>query len=106
MGTQAEPVDIGRLQSTLAQVRSDAGDVYRRSWVVVGHVDNNPMSVDVVQSDTSAEASLDGMRACFQDNQVMYGLLRLTTAFDLSTTVKFIYVHWCTIILFSLQDKF
>jgi len=48
MGTCAEPVDLARLQAALGNVRSDAGDVYRRSWVIVGHVDNNPLHIDVV----------------------------------------------------------
>jgi hypothetical protein len=48
MGTRAEPVDCSRLQDSLSNVRSDAGDVYRKSWAVVGHVDNNPQLIDVV----------------------------------------------------------
>lgn len=94
MGTRATPVDVASLQAGIAQVRSDAGDVYRRSWIIVGHVDNNPQSIDVWKADTSQDATLEGMRSHLRDDQVMYGLLRLTTAFDLSTTVKFIYIHW------------
>jgi hypothetical protein len=48
MGTRAEPVDRSRLQDSLSNVRSDAGDVYRKSWIVVGHVENNPQQIDVV----------------------------------------------------------
>ena len=96
MSTRAEPVDVGRLESSIALVRSDAGDIYRKSWVLVGHVDNNPLSIDVVaSSDTEGgEATLEAMCAALRADQVMYGLLRLTTAFDLSTTIKFIYIHW------------
>jgi len=48
MGTKAEPADRFRLQEALASVRNDAGDVYRKSWIIVGHVDNNPLLIDVV----------------------------------------------------------
>jgi hypothetical protein len=94
MGTKAEPVDLSRLQAALSAVRADTGDVYRKSWVIVGHVDNNPLLVDVLSQDTSSTATLQDMCRELKDDQVMYCLLRLTTTFDMSTTVKFIYVHW------------
>ena len=94
MGTTAEVVDLGRLQLSLSEVRSDEGDVYRRSWLIVGHVDNNPLLVDVLQMDCSAQASIEDMCSHLKHDQVMYCLLRLTTTFDMSTTVKFVYIHW------------
>lgn len=94
MGTKSEPVDLERLQSTLSDVRSDVSGVYRKSWAIVGHVDNNPLLIDVVHHDTSAEALLEDMFSHLASDQVMYCLLRLTTTFDMSTTVKFVYVHW------------
>lgn len=94
MGTVAEIADTGRLRAALAEVRSDSSGLYRKSWVVVGHVNNDPMLIDVVQSDTSPDASLEGLRGQLLDDQVMYCLLRLTTTFDVSTTVKFVYIHW------------
>jgi len=94
MGTKAEPVDLSRLQLALAAVRADTGDVYRKSWAIVGHVDNNPMLVDVLSQDTSSSARIEDLYSHLQDDQVMYCLLRLTTTFDMSTTVKFIYIHW------------
>ena len=48
MGTNAKPADLVRLQESLASIRSDAGEVYRKSWAIVGHVDNNPLLIDVV----------------------------------------------------------
>ena len=44
--------------------------------------------------DTSPTCSLTDVRQHLKDDQVMYCLLRLTTTFDMSTTVKFIYIHW------------
>jgi len=48
MGTRAEAADLKRLQTAIAEVRSDAADVYRKSWVIVGHVNNNPLVIDVL----------------------------------------------------------
>jgi len=48
MGTRAEPADPTRLQAAIAEVRSDAADIYRKSWVIVGHVENNPLVIDVL----------------------------------------------------------
>jgi len=48
MGTRAEAADLARLQTAIAEVRSDAADIYRKSWVIVGHVDNNPLVIDVL----------------------------------------------------------
>jgi len=48
MGTRAEPADLTRLQTAIAEVRSDTTDIYRKSWVIVGHVDNNPLVIDVL----------------------------------------------------------
>ena len=48
MGTRAEAADLPRLQAAIAEVRSDTADVYRKSWLVVGHVENNPLVIDVL----------------------------------------------------------
>jgi len=48
----------------------------------------------VCDQDTSPTCSLTDVCQHLRDDQVMYCLLRLTTTFDMSTTVKFIYIHW------------
>lgn len=48
MDTKAEAADLIRLQEAIAEVRSDAGDIYRKSWLIVGHVDSNPLVIDVL----------------------------------------------------------
>ena len=48
-------MDDVRLKESLASVRSDVGDVYRKSWVVVGHVENNPQVIDVVSQVLDAD---------------------------------------------------
>ena len=94
MSTQVEVQDVDELQKILADVRSDRAGVERTSWLIVGHVDNDPNRVAVQHHDTSATASLEDLRCHLLHDQVMYCLLRLSSTFDMSTTVKFVYVHW------------
>ena len=94
MSTIAELPDVDRLQNILADLRSDSAGVARVSWVVLGHVNNNPNEVDILGEDTGGEASLEGFRDLLADDQVMYGLIRMTSTVDMSCTVKFVYVHW------------
>lgn len=93
MGTRAEPVDKTRLRQALVEVRSDNGDVYRKSWLAVGHVEQNPQLIDLVEMNVSS-SSLEELYPYLKDDEVVYCLLRLTTTFDMSTTVKFVYIHW------------
>lgn len=57
MGTRAEAADLMRLQAAIAEVRSDATDIYRKSWLIVGHIDNNPLVIDVLSQVTVADIS-------------------------------------------------
>ena len=95
MSTNVEVADVDKLRQAIADVRSDANGVNRKSWVVVGHVDNNPNLLEVKGHDSSEEANLDDFRELLEDDQVMYALVRTTTTVDMSATVRFVYVHWC-----------
>ncbi|ESN93342.1 hypothetical protein HELRODRAFT_194138 [Helobdella robusta] len=94
MGTRAEPLDPHKLRSALADVRSDQGEIYRKSWVIVGHVDQNPQSIDVSATSEITDSSLGTFCSYLKNDEVMYCLLRMTTTFDMSNTVKFVYIHW------------
>lgn len=94
MSTNSKPVDENRLKSAFEEIRSDQGEIYRKSWLVVGHVDQNPHLVDVVASNSLSESPFEELCEVLKGDQVMYVLLRLTSSFDMSTTVKFVYVHW------------
>jgi len=71
MGTRAEAADLTRLQTAIAEVRSDAADIYRKSWVIVGHVDNNPLVIDVL----SHVSLINATYASFSVNTVALTLL-------------------------------
>jgi len=77
MGTRAEAADLIRLQAAIAEVRSDASDIYRKSWVIVGHVDNNPLVIDVLSQVSLASISDLISRLtteCWHSVVVMYDL--------------------------------
>ena len=94
MSTTADVQDPEHFEEVMVNCRDDAAGLNRKSWVILGHVENNPNLVDVLDFDNSEEASLDGWREKLEADQVMYCLLRLTSTVDMSTTVKFVYVHW------------
>ena len=47
-----------------------------------------------IVQDTSGEANIDDFAAKLEDDQVMYGFIRMSATVDMNTTVKFVYVHW------------
>ena len=94
MSTEVQPQDAEALRQAIKDIRSDESGPDRKMWVLVGHIDSNPNEIGVVASDTSEEATIEDFRAKLEDDQVMYGLIRLTTAIDMSNTVRFVYVHW------------
>lgn len=94
MSTTVEPVDPEGLKEALAAVRSDQSGTDRKSWLLVGHANNVPNSIELVAHDPSAEANIGDFSDKLEDDRVMYGLIRLSTPIDMSNTVRFIYVHW------------
>ena len=93
MSTEATVKDMQSLKSAIAKVRSDANDVERTSWMVVGHVDNNPHLIDVVSEGDSLE-DMHKLLLDTQDTQIMYALVRLSSTIDMTVAVKFVYIKW------------
>ena len=94
MSTKAEVEDLEGLQQAINDVRSDTAGVGRKSWVLAGHIDNNTNLIGLVGQDVSENANLEDLVSRLEEDQVMYGIVRISTTFDMSSTVKFIYVHW------------
>lgn len=90
MSTTAEPVNPDEMKAAIANVRADAAGVNRHAWVIIQHVDNNPNAIDVL----AQGEDINELQSHLQEDQVLYLLLRFTTAFDMSNTVKFVYVRW------------
>lgn len=90
MSTIASANDLEYLTFAIQNVRADAEGVHRHAWVLVGHVDNNPNLIDVV----GQGENMDDFISRLEDDQVMYALLRFMVTFDMSSTVKFVYVRW------------
>ncbi|XP_033119532.1 uncharacterized protein LOC117118910 [Anneissia japonica] len=94
MSTTVEIEDSEKFQSAISSVRSDDGELVRQSWVLIGHVDQNPNMIHIVDNDNSPGAQISGFVSGLQEDMVMYGLLRHSVTVDMSATIKFIYVHW------------
>lgn len=94
MSTTAKSADDSALKEAIAKVRSDTAGLDRKGWVLVGHVNNDPSTIDVYDQDFSPEADIEDFATKLQDDQVMYGLIRLTSTVDMSSTIRFVYVHW------------
>ena len=94
MSIKSEPIDEILFKAALNELRSDQGDLYRKSWLIVGHVDQNPQKIHVCASNIISENPFKEICDVLKNDQVMYALIRLTTTFDMSTTVKFVYIHW------------
>lgn len=87
MSTESEVADQYAFTEALADIRDDACDI---NLVVVGHVDGNPNLVNIVHKGPV----VDDLSSVLRDDEVMYLLARVTSTYDMSETVKFIYVHW------------
>jgi len=58
MSTAAEFVNLDEFQEAVAAVRNDASDT---SYVIVGHVDNDPARVQVVKTGDNVEEIAENM---------------------------------------------
>ena len=94
MSTEAEVTDIEALEQAIAGVRSDENGAERKAWVLAGHVGENPNQISVLDSDNTSGANICDFVSRLEDDQYMYGLLRLSSTYEMSTTVKFVYVQW------------
>lgn len=74
--------------------REDGQNRERKAWLLVEHVNDNPHILKLSSTSEEKGGSLDDFAENLRDDQVMYGLIRLTSTVDMSTTVKFVYVRW------------
>lgn len=87
MSTTATFEDDSSFQEASGSVRNDSADA---KYVIVGHVNDDPLRIQVVKTGQDVEELADEM----QDDQVMYVLARYQSTFDMSDTVKFVYFRW------------
>ncbi|XP_033646865.1 uncharacterized protein LOC117306369 [Asterias rubens] len=100
MSTEVKLVDEDAFKMSLQDVRDDKTET---KLVIVGHVNNEPNAIDVIFTGPD----INEINEVLDDKQVMYVLARLNTTFDLSTTVKFVYIHWVgTNVPFSKKGRF
>lgn len=87
MSTEAVFEDESAFTAAISDVRNDSSDI---NYVICGHVGGSPNLIGVLS--TGSNISEIGSR--MDPSEAMYGLARYETKFDLSTTVKFVYIHW------------
>ena len=90
MSTEVGVQDLSLLKQALEKLRSDAGDHARTAWLLVSHVNNNPNTIQLHSEGEKLSECVEQLL----DDQVMYILFRVSSTYDMSTTVKFVYVHW------------
>lgn len=88
MSTDVSLPDEDSFRSAIADLRSDASPT---NWALFGHWDDNPNEIYFI---TSGTAGPEEMMGRMDDARVLYALVRMEETFDMSTTVKFVYVHW------------
>lgn len=88
MSTSVTVNDPGSLQDAMERLRSD--DANTENYVLVDHHQGNP-NVITLQSEGNG---VDNMAAELDHTKVQYAMVRMQEQFDISTTVKFVYIHW------------
>lgn len=86
MSTSVSVFDEERFQNAVADVRADSVET---KWALFAHHDNSPNEIECVGDGTGG---IEEMVSLMDDSQYMYGLVRLEQSFDMSTTVKFVYI--------------
>ncbi|GFO24864.1 coactosin [Plakobranchus ocellatus] len=87
MSTEVSFEDEPALAAAIADVRNDSSDV---TYAFCGHVDGNPNLLQLLFTGTDNSEISSKM----DPSQAFYGLARYETQVDMSTTVKFVYIHW------------
>lgn len=88
MSTEVQFENIDDFKNAIAECRSDN---YETNWVLAQHADQNP---NVVTLCGFGNNGVEELKESLEDENVMYGLVRIEEQIDQSTTVKFVYIHW------------
>lgn len=101
MATEVTIVDEVAWKQAMARVRSDSDDT---NWAVFTHENQDPSRVKFI---ADGKGGASEFAEEFKDDGVFYGLLRMEHTIDMSTAIKFIYVHWVgTSVPFAKRGRF
>ena len=87
MSTSVTVDNQSSLDEAIKRLRTD-GAV--ENFVLVNHHEGNP-NVIALQSEGGGVSNLASQ---LDDTQVQYALVRMQEQFDISTNIKFVYIHW------------
>eukprot|EP00121_Abeoforma_whisleri_P015563 Awhi_evm1s14329 len=79
-------VDENALREAIATVRNDSSE---NDWIVANHD-----GISSIKLAGSGSGGLSEMLEAFEDDNVSYGLLRVTETVEISETVKFVLIHF------------
>lgn len=88
MSTEVEIPDAEAFQDAMARIRSDEDPC---NWGLFGHCDGNPNQLKAINCGSEG---LEEMVDSLLDGEMQYALVRVQEEFDLSTTIKFVYIRW------------
>lgn len=87
MTTTAAFENLQEFKSAVATVRKDGTD---DKYLIVGHVEGDPSKLHLIK----VGQNVSELATEVDDSQVLYILSRYERTFDMSSTVKFVYIHW------------
>lgn len=87
MSTSVTVDDQSVLDGAIKRLRTE-GTV--ENFVLVNHHEGNP-NVITLQSEGEG---VDNLASQLDETQVQYALVRMQEQFDISTNIKFVYIHW------------
>ena len=73
-----------------AGIRDVRDDSCETTYIICGHVEGNPNKIQLLHS--GSDNSEIGSK--MDSSEIMYGLARFEIKFDMSTTIKFVYIRW------------
>ena len=76
------------LTDAMDRLKSDNGQT--EDYVLVGHYEANPAVIEL----QAAGSGVDNLASQLDETQVQYALIRMKEQFDISTTSKFVHIHW------------
>lgn len=101
MSTEVSIIEEEVFLQAMAAVRNDETQT---NWALFGHYDGNPNALCLV---SQGEGEVEEIQPYLEETQFMYGLARLEETFDMSKTIKLVYIQFKgTGVPFARRGKF
>lgn len=88
MSTTVSVNDEAALSAAMDHLRSSESE--EQSYLLANHYEGNPNVIALEAQGVGVE----NLANLLDDTQVQYALVKMQEKFDISTTSKFVYIHW------------